>query len=880
MIDPQRNRLIIITAVTCIGAGIVVMLGWIFKIQALQHIIPGFVSMVFNTAFSFVLFGLVLLLTRYSGAKYQNIAYFILSLVCTLVGLVTLLQFLFRFNTGLDELFVRDNTPISYNHLFAGRMAFNAALNVLLLGMAFLMRCPGKKICDSVAQYLFHAVTVISSVALIGYLYGVSLFNSLFYVNSMAVHTAVLFFILSGAGALLNPSLGVTRLFAGNQIGNQMAKRVFLLMIAMVVVIGSLKVETQHYQLFSVDIGLSLVAVGFLLVSLVFIWNTANWLNKIDSARSKAEEEVKRMNTDLENRVQERWTEYQKSEEKYRSLIEHASDAIYVLDGEGNFTDVNASMCQMAGYTRHELLTLNVEQIVDPEELKTDPLPKGIRIPGALGVRERHFISKDRHVFPVEINVKVFTGDKILVMARDISYRKKMETELRDAELKFRTLAEKSIVGVYIVKHNKFIYVNPRFANIFGYSPEELIGTVAIEDVFHESYKGIATENVRRRISGDVESIHYEAMGQRKDGSANWVEYYGSRAIIGNEVTIIGSMIDITERRRAEEELKASEQKYKFLFDSNPSPLWMIAKDDMSIIAVNEAAAKMYGYTKDELLQLNVTRIREGEDIEGQRVDYREDLTATDNRVLRHLKKDGTIMHVQVNAHDIIFNGRPVRLSLTNDITERLKAEESLHKSEANLQSILKTTDTIFGLFDLDMRALAFNERAIEFIKEQFHHNPEKGDRIADFFPADRFPQLRDYIKEVHQGRHINYEIGYPKTDGSVRWYDVRLSPIASDDKKILGMLMALYDVTERKNTEQDLKRAYERIQNHINSIKAMAWKQSHLIRSPLANLKALAEIIEHHPEDTKAFSHFQTELNRLDSIIHEMADDASEFED
>jgi two-component system, sporulation sensor kinase E len=879
MIDPQRNRIIIITAGSSILAGIVVMLGWIFNIRELRHIVPGLVSMAFNTAFCFVLFGVALPLTHSAARKNRNIAYFILSITSTLVGLVTLLQFLFHFNSGLDELFVRDNAPISRDHLFAGRMAFNAALNVLLLGLAFLMLWPKKRLCDRIAQYLFHAVTIISSVALIGYLYGVSIFNSLLYVNSMAIHTALLFFILSVAGALLNPSIGIARLFAGKQIGNQLAKRIFMLMIAMVVAIGSLKVQRQHYQLFSADIGLPLVAVGFLLVSLVFIWNTATWLNKIDSRRSEAEEEVKLMNADLEKRVQERWTECQKSEEKYRSLIEHASDAIYILDREGNFADVNASMCQMTGYTRDELLRLNVAQIVDPEELKTDPLPKGTEIPGALGVRERRFIGKDRRVFPVEINVKVFSGDKILVMARDIAYRKKMETELRDAELKFRTLAEKSIVGFYIVQHNRFIYVNPRFANVFGYRPEELIGRVPIEVVFHESYKGIATENVRKRISGEVESIHYEAKGQRKDGSDNWVEYYGSRAIIGNEITIIGSMVDVTERKQAEEELKASERKYKFLFDSNPSPLWMIAKDDLSIIAVNDAAAKMYGYSKDELLQMNVTSIRVGQDSEGQRVEYEEDLTATENRILRHRKKDGTVMHVQVNAHDIIFNGRPVRLSLTNDITKRLIAEESLHKSEANLQSILKTTDTIFGLFDLDMRALAFNERAIEFVKEQFHHIPEKGDLISDFFPADRFPQLKGYIMEVFQGRHINYEIGYPQAGGLVRWYDVRLSPIASDDKKILGMLTALYDVTERKNTEQDLKSAYERIQSHINSIKAMAWKQSHLIRSPLANLKALAEILIHHPEDTKAFSHFQTELNRLDSIIHEMAQEASEYE-
>jgi two-component system, sporulation sensor kinase E len=220
-----------------------------------------------------------------------------------------------------------------------------------------------------------------------------------------------------------------------------------------------------------------------------------------------------------------------------------------------------------------------------------------------------------------------------------------------------------------------------------------------------------------------------------------------------------------------------------------------------------------------------------------------------------------------------------VRLSLTNDITEKLKAEESLKKSEANLQTILKTTDTAYVLYDLDLNVLAFNQKAIEFVKEQYHHNLQKGNRLADFFPAEQLPQFLNTTKEVLKGNNINYEIDYLQTDGSVYWYDVRLSPLTNDNNEIFGMLLALHNITERKNAEQNLKRAYERIQSQINSIKGMAWKQSHLMRSPLANLKALASILKDHPSDTEALAHFQTEIDRLDAIIHEMAGDASDYD-
>src|SRR6202000_1763 len=267
--------------------------------------------------------------------------FFILSLFCTVTGLITFLQFLFHFNTGLDELFVTDRQPVSGEHLFPGRMAYNSSITVLILGLGLLMLSAKNRVFNLIAQYLFHAVTIISAIALIGYVYGVSLFSSIFYVSSMATHTAILFFILSLGASLINPSVGITRLFTGDKIGNKMAKRLFFLMLIMVIVFGSLRVQTQHYQLFTFDTGISLLVVCFLLISLVIIWNTAVWLNGIDAQRSAAEVKIKLMNADLEKRVEERSAEYQRSEEKYRSLIEQASDAIYVIDTGGSFSHVN-----------------------------------------------------------------------------------------------------------------------------------------------------------------------------------------------------------------------------------------------------------------------------------------------------------------------------------------------------------------------------------------------------------------------------------------------------------------------------------------------------------------------------------------------------------
>lgn len=1002
MHNQEKSRAIVLINLFTIIIGIVVMTGCVFHIPVLEQIVPGFVSMVFNTALCFILFGVALLSTLYPVSRYRDALYLATSFTGTLVGFITLLQFLFNFNTGLDELFIKDPTPISPAHLYAGRMAFNTAITVVLFGAGLLLISSRKRVFIFIGQYLFHAVSIITAVALIGYLFGVSLFHSLLYVSSMATHTAILFFLLSIAASLLNPSVGITSLFTGKQIGNKMARRLFGLSVLLVIVCGSVRLQID--SMFSSDIGVSLLVICFLLTSLLIIGNTAIWLNGIDLQRSKAEAEVKLMNAELEKRVEERSAEIQKSEAKYRSLISQASDAIYLLDTNGNFIDVNDSMCAMMGYSKDELLKMNVSEIIDPEELKKDPLLQSPALLEQSVIRERQFRRKDGSIFTVEVNVKVFPGNMVMVMARDISGRKKMETELREAELKFRTIADKSMVGVYILRCGKFIYVNPRFAEIFGYKPNDLIGADPLDTIIHKNYRAIAKENIRKRVEEEVPSMHYEAMGIKMDGSENWVEFYGNSVLINGEATIIGTMLDITERKetenlilkekilsdtiinslpgifylltedgrylrwnynfertmgykaeeiehlqmmqliapedhqliaetvekvfidgysvveahvltkygmkipfiltgipilyegqrcllgtgidislriKAEEELRSSEQKYKLLFENSPLPLWMIAKDDLTIIAVNDAAARLYGYTRDELINQSITIIRPEDDRER---DMRQ-LSDTENKgfgdlgIIHHQKKDGTPMYINAIANDIIFEGREVRLSFTNDVTKRLKAEESLRKSEANLRTILNTTDTAYALLDTELKVVAFNQQAIEFVQINYNHTPQKGDLLSDYFPVERFPQFLGFIGDIFKGNSINYEIDYPQNNGTVFWYDVHLSPIMDENKKLLGMLMALYDITDRKENEQNLQNAYDRIQDHIGSIKDMAWKQSHLMRSPLANLKALADILQWHPADDEAMQHFQAELARMDAIIHEMAEEASEHD-
>jgi two-component system sensor histidine kinase UhpB len=145
--------------------------------------------------------------------------------------------------------------------------------------------------------------------------------------------------------------------------------------------------------------------------------------------REKAEAQLKRFNEELERKVEEKTIEFKKSEERYRSLIEQASDYIMITDHAGNFSDVNSSLCKMFGYTREELLRSNVSTIIDPEQLKADPIQFDALMAGKSFLRERRMMKKDGTFVEVEANVKRIPDGRILAIARDIRDRKASEKE-------------------------------------------------------------------------------------------------------------------------------------------------------------------------------------------------------------------------------------------------------------------------------------------------------------------------------------------------------------------------------------------------------------------------------------------------------------------
>ncbi len=172
----------------------------------------------------------------------------------------------------------------------------------------------------------------------------------------------------------------------------------------------------------------------------------------------------------------------------------------------------------------------------------------------------------------------------------------------------------------------------------------------------------------------------------RYDDEAEPRWYYEIVAPVRNGDRIDGTLgvsVDVTDRHRAEEALRDSEERYRLLFENNPHPMWAYDLETLAFLAVNDAALEHYGYSREEFLHMTIADIRPSEDVSALLASMAR-TTETVNLcgVWRHRKKDGTLIDVEISSHTLTLDGRPARIVLATDVTEHRRAEEALRRAQ------------------------------------------------------------------------------------------------------------------------------------------------------------------------------------------------------
>ena len=271
------------------------------------------------------------------------------------------------------------------------------------------------------------------------------------------------------------------------------------------------------------------------------------------------------------------------SEIKFQTLMNGAPMAISWSDTLGKIEYCNHKFTELFGYTVEDIPTIAEWRFLAyPDPAYRDSIP-----PLNLTIIEAQKEGKTAEPKEVIITCKdgstcyaeqtgVMAYNRFMVVYDNITERKRAEEALRESENKFRDLVEKSFVGVYLVQDNIFRYVNARFAEIHGYMIEEMVDKIGIlETVLSEDLKRV-TDNIRKRSTGELESVQYENRIITKQGVIRNVAIYGARTTYRGKPASIGTLMDITEQKRAEEALRESENKFRDLVEKSLVGVYLI----------------------------------------------------------------------------------------------------------------------------------------------------------------------------------------------------------------------------------------------------------------------------------------------------------------
>jgi two-component system cell cycle sensor histidine kinase/response regulator CckA len=247
------------------------------------------------------------------------------------------------------------------------------------------------------------------------------------------------------------------------------------------------------------------------------------------------------------------------SEEKYRLAFRTSPDAIN-LNGtsDGKYIDINEGFTKITGYSRDDCIGKSAVELNiwdDPKHRKR--LVAALRTKGFVENMEARFRKKDGTILIGLMSARLLEINQesvILSITRDISAYKQTAEALRESEKKFRNFAEQSLVGIYLLQDGVFKYVNPKFAEIFGYTVEECLDNMHFRNLVHPGDLATVEEQVRRRVSGETRTVQYAFKGVKKGGEIVHVEIFGSSIPFEGSMVATGTMLDITERKRAEEE--------------------------------------------------------------------------------------------------------------------------------------------------------------------------------------------------------------------------------------------------------------------------------------------------------------------------------------
>ena len=558
----------------------------------------------------------------------------------------------------------------------------------------------------------------------------------------------------------------------------------------------------------------------------------------------------------------------QQSEERFRRIFEQAPIGMVLVNLGHRYIKVNAAFCQMLGYTNQELLGKKVTDITYPEDMPQNKNLLKQALDGKISSyqMEKRYIKKDGNLVWSNLTVSFFHDDSgkplyLLGMSEDITQRKQAEEALKHSQQRYETLVHSidGIVWEADAKTLQFTFVSKQAERFLGYPVESWLNqpTFWFNHLHPDDRHWVPAFCAEATLAKKDDEFEYRMM--TANNQTIWLRVLVTVVVEDDQpVRLCGVMLDITQRKQAEQALKEKERNLQTIFNSTTDAL-IVANLAGNIVDINRKAMELYGYTTKEFVALHTGQLTHPtshyalgqfiKEIKTNRVAVKETVD---------IRKNGTLFNAEVNGTILEYSGQKHLLIIIRDVTDRKQTEEALRESEAKFRHIYDNAPVMMHSIDVKGIICDVNRKWLE---ETGYSREEVIGKKADFLMTDESSE-RAVSKGVSQFWHDAYvrdvHYQYIKKNGAV--IDVLLNCDATTEPTgKLIRLSVVRDVTEQKQTEKALKKAMKLAESANRAKSEFLANMSHEIRTPLNAVIGFSELLSSLVTEQKPKTYLQS---------------------